>query len=73
MIQISFQLIYFAVNLPKKSQQEEAQQVVTSSTKSNWILGVKSFFGNPYDGNTLKALEQASNLSGAVLKRPMWI
>ena len=42
---------------------------VTSSTKGNWVLGVKSFFGNPYDGKTLKeALEQASNLSGAVFK-----
>lgn len=42
---------------------------ITSSSKGNWVLGVKSFFGNPYDGKTLKeSLKQASQLSGAIFK-----
>jgi IS5 family transposase len=39
---------------------------VVTSTKSNWVLGVKSFFKNPYDGKTLKeSLSQAARLSKA--------
>ena len=38
---------------------------VVSALKNNWILGVKSFHGNPYDGDTLSpAIEQAQRLSG---------
>ena len=36
-----------------------------SSSRSNWILGVMSFHGNPYDGDTMKpAISQAERLTG---------
>jgi IS5 family transposase len=35
------------------------------TTKNPWVLGVKSFFGNPYDGATLKpAVDQVERLTG---------
>ena len=38
---------------------------VVTTNKSNWIVGVKSFFGNPYDGATLKsAIDQAEKITG---------
>lgn len=38
---------------------------VTSTHKDNWILGVKTFPGNPYDGHTLNtSLEQSERLTG---------
>ena len=42
---------------------------VTSGT-GNWILGVKSFVGNPFDGHTLKSnLEQAEKMTGQKIKQ----
>jgi len=38
---------------------------ITSSAKSNWILGAMAFHGNPYDGHTLaQCLEQSERLGG---------
>jgi IS5 family transposase len=38
---------------------------VTSTHEDSWILGVKTFPGNPYDGHTLNAsLEQTEKLTG---------
>lgn len=40
------------------------------TTKGNWILGAKSFLGNPYDGHTLKEnLKQARRLTGVPIKQ----
>ncbi len=40
------------------------------STKGNWILGAKSFQGNPYDGHTLKeSLEQSERLTNIKIKQ----
>lgn len=37
---------------------------ISASSKGAWILGVKAFHGNPYDGHTLKeSLEQVERLS----------
>lgn len=36
-----------------------------STSKDNWIVGVKALRGNPYDGHTLKdALAQTAQLTG---------
>ena len=36
----------------------------------NWIIGAKSFFGNPFDGKTLKeAVKQTEDLTGEGVKR----
>jgi len=36
---------------------------VVSTSRNNWVLGVKAFHGNPYDGHTLaEALEQAEGI-----------
>jgi IS5 family transposase len=38
---------------------------ITSTHEGSWILGVKTFPGNPYDGHTLDAnLEQSEKLTG---------
>ena len=38
---------------------------VTSTHRKNWILGIRTFPGNPYDGHTLNdSLEQAERLTG---------
>jgi len=38
---------------------------ITVTNKSNFVLGARSFPGNPYDGHTLEScLEQAEILSG---------
>lgn len=38
--------------------------------KKNWIIGAKSFFGNPFDGKTLKeAVNQAERISGVEIKK----
>jgi IS5 family transposase len=38
---------------------------VTSTHKDNWILGIKTFPGNPYDGHTLDAsLKHSEKLTG---------
>jgi IS5 family transposase len=35
-----------------------------STSRKNWIIGIKSFHGNPYDGHTLKSsLQQAEEMS----------
>ena len=40
---------------------------VVTSQRGNWVLGCRSFSGNPYDGDTLhSSLEQASNISGVM-------
>jgi len=40
------------------------------SAKGNWILGARSFKGNPYDGHTLKeSLEQARQLTKVSIKQ----
>lgn len=37
---------------------------MTTSSRGNWILGIKAHHGNPYDGHTLKsALEQVAYLT----------
>ena len=42
---------------------------VVTSQRGNWVLGCRSFPGNPYDGHTLhSSLEQASQISGVVPK-----
>lgn len=42
---------------------------VVSGT-GNWILGAKSFAGNPFDGHTLKSnLEQAEKMTGRKIKQ----
>ena len=49
---------------------------ITVTNKSNFVLGARSFPGNPYDGHTLEScLEQAGILSGirakeSSLKKP---
>lgn len=38
--------------------------------KKNWIIGAKSFFGNPFDAKTLKeAVNQAERISGVEIKK----
>ncbi len=38
---------------------------MVTSSRGNWILGIKAFHGNPFDGHTLKrSLEQAVKLTG---------
>ncbi len=38
---------------------------MVTTSKSNWIIGIKAFDGNPYDGHTLEAsLTQAEQLTG---------
>jgi len=42
---------------------------ITSTHHGNWIVGVQSFPGNPYDGHTLNAsLEQTERLTGRKIK-----
>ncbi len=42
---------------------------ITVTNKSNFVLGARSFPGNPYDGDTLHScLEQAEILSGTKTK-----
>ena len=42
---------------------------VVTSQRGSWVLGCRSFPGNPYDGDTLhSSLEQASNISGVMPK-----
>ena len=42
---------------------------ITVTNKSNFVLGARSFPGNPYDGHTLEScLEQAETLSGTRAK-----
>ena len=41
---------------------------VTSA--GNWIIGAKSFFGNPFDGKTLsEAIKQTEDLTGEEVQR----
>lgn len=41
----------------------------TVTAKNPWIIGAKSFFGNPFDGSTLKAaIAQTEKLTGKVVK-----
>lgn len=38
---------------------------ITMTAKENWVVGVKSFHGRPYDGKTLKeAIKQSEGISG---------
>ena len=38
--------------------------------KKNWIIGAKSFFGNPFDGKTLReAIKQTEKLTGQVIEK----
>ena len=40
---------------------------VVTSQRGSWVLGCRSFPGNPYDGDALhSSLEQASNISGVM-------
>ena len=42
----------------------------TVTAVGNWIIGAKSFFGNPFDGKTLKeAVEQTEEITGQEVKR----
>ncbi len=42
---------------------------VTSTHSGNWIVGIKTFPGNPYDGHTLTdSLEQTEKLTGKKIK-----
>ena len=42
----------------------------TVTWKDNWIVGAKSFFGNPFDGKTLKgAIRQTERLTGCKVKK----
>jgi IS5 family transposase len=42
---------------------------VATSNRGNWILGVKSLQGNPYDGHTLgQAIQQAERITGVKVK-----
>ncbi len=42
---------------------------LTVTAKDSWIIGAKSFFGNPFDGATLKeAIKQTERLTGVVTK-----
>ena len=42
----------------------------TVSSVGSWILGAKSFFGNPFDGKTLiEAIEQTERLTGEEIER----
>lgn len=43
---------------------------VVTTARSNWVIGVKSFHGNPYDGSTLKAaIEDAEQRTGVSIQR----
>ena len=43
---------------------------VISTLRSNWVMGVKSFHGKPYDGHTLKAaLKDAEENTGVEIQR----
>jgi IS5 family transposase len=45
---------------------------VSSTTHSNWLVGIQAHHGNPYDGATLKpALEQVSQLTGVEPKQAL--
>ena len=47
----------------KKYEFGNKVSMVTTS-KSNWVVGIKAFHGNPYDGHTLKeAIEQSEELT----------
>ena len=42
----------------------------TTTSKGNWIIGAKSFFGNPFDGKTLKgAIKQTERLTGVKVEK----
>lgn len=42
---------------------------VVTTARSNWVLGVKSFHGNPYDGHTLKAaIQDAEKTTGVTIQ-----
>ncbi|OAI08137.1 hypothetical protein A1332_08145 [Methylomonas methanica] len=46
---------------------------ITVTNKSNFVLGIRRFPGNPYDGHTLEScLEQAEILSGTRAKELLW-
>jgi len=43
---------------------------MVTSSKGNWILGIRAIYGNPYDGHTLEgALKQVKELVGWKLKK----
>ena len=43
---------------------------LVTSARANWVLGARTFPGNPYDGHTLqKALEQAKRITGVEPKQ----
>ena len=42
----------------------------TVTAVGNWIIGAKSFFGNPFDGKTLKAaIKQTEELTSQEVER----
>ena len=42
----------------------------TLTWKRNWIIGAKSFFGNPFDGKTLReAIGQTEKITGEEIER----
>ena len=42
----------------------------TVTAVGNWVIGAKSFFGNPFDGKTLKeAIKQTEGITGEELER----
>jgi len=42
---------------------------VVSTSRDNWIVGIRAFHGNPYDGHTLaESLEQSERIMGATPK-----
>jgi len=42
---------------------------MVTTSKKNWIVGIKAFHNNPYDGHTLKeSIEQAERLTGWKIK-----
>jgi len=53
-------------NLGKTHAPEVGNKVsVAVTSRGGWLVGAKSFTGNPYDGHTLAAqLQQVNNLIG---------
>ena len=43
---------------------------IVSSSRRNWILGIRAFHGRPYDGHTLtESLSQAERMTGRPIKK----
>jgi len=61
--------LYFQRENPHKRYKFGSRVGLETTSKSNWIVGVKVFHGNPYDGHTLQqTLDKVSEMTDIPLK-----